>query len=160
MVELLTGRLAEDDEKPSEKPPEDLTLAAASCVSLCHRRTTSFAIGRRWYEETRAAEETEGFLSTIAVFITRSIDCTVVACKSQWPRRGIPRDRGSWDDSYINNATEGADRVRAEDHVGAAAGILHDGARDHDDVLGGAGQLLDHQVNHLAETGILILEEL
>jgi hypothetical protein len=99
-------------------------------------------------------------LSTIAVFITRSIDCTVVACKSQWPRRGIPGGRGGWGGSYINNATEGADRIRAEDHVGAAAGILHDGARDHDDVLGGAGQLLDHQVNHLAETGILILEEL
>lgn len=101
-------------------------------------------------------------MSTIAVFITRSIDCTVVACKSQWPRRGgRPEGQGKLGrGSYINNATEGADRIRAEDHVGAAASILHDGARDHDDVLGGAGQLLDHQVDHLAETGILVLEEL
>jgi hypothetical protein len=30
-------------------------------------------MGRRWYEDMRAAEETEGFLSTMAVFITRSI---------------------------------------------------------------------------------------
>jgi len=68
--------------------------------------------------------------------------------------------RESWAGSYINNATEGADRIRAEDYVGATAGILHDGARDHNYVLGGTGQLLDHQVNHLAETGILVLEEL
>lgn len=47
MVELLTGRLPED-EKPREKPPEDLLLAAASWVSLCHLRTTSRAMGRRW----------------------------------------------------------------------------------------------------------------
>lgn len=79
MVELLTGNWVPDDEKPSEKPPEDLVDVAASCVSLCHLRTTSLAIGRRWYEETSAAAETDGFLSTIAVFMTRSILCTVVA---------------------------------------------------------------------------------
>ena len=66
-------------EKPSEKPPEDLDDDAASWVSLCHLLTTSRAIGSRWYEETRAAEDTEGFLSTIAVLIGRSIACTVVA---------------------------------------------------------------------------------
>jgi hypothetical protein len=79
MVELLTGRLPEEEEKPREKPPDDLVLAAASWVSLCHLRTTSFAIGRRWYDDTRAADDTEGFLSTIAVFMTRSMDWTVVA---------------------------------------------------------------------------------
>ena len=66
-------------ENPRENPPDDLDEDAASCVSLCHRRTTSFAIGRRWYEETKAAEETEGVLSTIAVLMSRSIACTVDA---------------------------------------------------------------------------------
>ena len=79
MVELLTGIALPDVENPRENPPDDFVEVAASCVSLCHLRTTSRAIGRRWYEETRAAEETEGFLSTIAVFMTRSILCTVEA---------------------------------------------------------------------------------
>lgn len=79
MVELLTGRLPEDDENPKEKPPDDLVLAAASWVSLCHRLTTSRAIGRRWYADTRAEDDTDGLLSTMAVFITRSMDWTVVA---------------------------------------------------------------------------------
>ncbi len=48
MVELFTGTVLEEDEKPREKPPDDLVLAAASWVSLCHRLTTSLAIGRRW----------------------------------------------------------------------------------------------------------------
>jgi hypothetical protein len=74
IVELLTGRFPEDDEKPRENPPDDLVLAAASWVSLCHRLTTSRAIGRRWYDDTRAEDDTEGFLSTIAVFMTRSMD--------------------------------------------------------------------------------------
>ena len=79
MVELFTGKALPDAENPRENPPDDFVEVAASCVSLCHLRTTSRAIGRRWYEETRAAEETEGFLSTIAVFITRSILWTVEA---------------------------------------------------------------------------------
>lgn len=77
MVELLVGSWP-PEEKPRENPPPDFAEAAASWVSLCHRFTTSLAIGRRWYEDTRAADDTEGFLSTMAVFITRSIDCTVV----------------------------------------------------------------------------------
>ena len=66
-------------EKPREKLLEDLDEEAASCVSLCHRLTTSRAIGRRWYDETSAADETEGFLSTMEVLMGRSIACTVVA---------------------------------------------------------------------------------
>jgi hypothetical protein len=77
MVELLTGAWLEEVENPKEKPPDDLVELAASCVSLCHLRTTSRAIGRRWYEDTKPAEDTEGFLSTIAVFMTRSILWTV-----------------------------------------------------------------------------------
>ena len=99
----------------------------------------------------------------MAVFITRSIDCTVVACSSQFStlEGRCPKGEGvGWLGSYINNATEGADRIRAEYYVGTTAGILHDRASDHDDVLGRAGELLDHQVDHLAETGVLVLEEL
>ncbi|KAH6607257.1 hypothetical protein Trco_003570 [Trichoderma cornu-damae] len=47
IVELFMGR-EPPEEKPSEKPPDDLEEAAASWVSLCHRRTTSLAIGSRW----------------------------------------------------------------------------------------------------------------
>lgn len=159
MVELLTGIWPPDPEKPREKPEEDLVEAAASCVSLCQRLTTSFAMGRRWYEETRAADETEGFLSTIAVFITRSMDWTVVAWSTPHqhlsPRKGNGQTR-----HYIDNAAQSPDGIGSEDSVGATAGILHDGAGDHDDVLGGVGQLLDHQVHHLPQAGILILEEL
>ena len=66
-------------EKPSENPLDAFDEEAASCVSLCHLRTTSRAIGRRWYDETRAAEDTDGVLSTMAVFISLSIACTVEA---------------------------------------------------------------------------------
>jgi hypothetical protein len=47
MVELLTGICPEDDEKPRENPPEDFVEEAASCVSLCHLRTTSRAMGNK-----------------------------------------------------------------------------------------------------------------
>jgi hypothetical protein len=160
MVELLTGRLPDDDEKPRENPPDDLVLAAASWVSLCHRLTTSRAIGRRWYDDTRAEDDTEGFLSTIAVFMTRSMDWTVVAWEGQcqhWESRLSMCVGGA---SYINNATERPNSVGTVDGVGAAACVLHDGARDHDNVLGRAGELLDDEVDHLAQAGILILEEL
>jgi hypothetical protein len=48
IVELFMGMELLDVEKPKENPPEDLEEAAASWVSLCHRRTTSLAIGSRW----------------------------------------------------------------------------------------------------------------
>jgi len=72
-------------ENPREKPPDDFEEDAASCVSLCHLLTTSRAKGSKWYEETSAAEETDGFLSTIAVLIGRSIACTVVAYHGSAP---------------------------------------------------------------------------
>ena len=101
----------------------------------------------------------------MAVFMTRSIDWTVVAWQSLLSACAIavklgPPQTGGEGISYINNATQGADGIGAVDGVGAAAGILHDGAGDHDDVLGGAGELLDDEVNHLAQAGILVLEEL
>lgn len=62
--------------------------------------------------------------------------------------------------TYIDNPAEGADGVGSIDGLGAAASVLHDGAGDHDNVLGGVGELLDDQVDHLAEAGILVLEQL
>jgi hypothetical protein len=53
-------------------------LTMESCASLAQRRTTSLARGKRWYEETRAADETGGDLSTMAVLMRRSIAWTVV----------------------------------------------------------------------------------
>lgn len=64
---------------PPKNPPPDLLPEAASAASDCHLRTTSFATGRRWYDETSAAEDTEGFLSTMHVLTRRSIACTVEA---------------------------------------------------------------------------------
>lgn len=60
-------------ENPKENDEDDLEDDAASCVSLCHLLTMSRAMGRRWYEETIAADDTDGFLSTIAVLIGLSI---------------------------------------------------------------------------------------
>jgi len=62
--------------------------------------------------------------------------------------------------TYVNDAAQSSDRVGAEDGVAAAAGILHNGAGDHDDVLGRVGNLLDDKVDHLSETGIFVLEQL
>jgi hypothetical protein len=47
MVELFTGIWPPEEENPRENPPDDFVDVAASCVSLCHLRTTSRAMGRR-----------------------------------------------------------------------------------------------------------------
>jgi hypothetical protein len=60
----------------------------------------------------------------------------------------------------INDAAKGADCIGAVYDVAADGGVLHDGGGDHDDIVGGASELLDDQVDHLAERGILVLEEL
>lgn len=62
--------------------------------------------------------------------------------------------------THVHDAAEGTDGVWSVYGFCAATGVLHDGAGDHDDVLGGVGQLLDDKVDHLAKTGIFILEEL
>lgn len=61
---------------------------------------------------------------------------------------------------YINNAAEGANSIWSIDGVSATASILHNGTCDHDDILGGAGQLLNDQVDHLTEACIFVLEQL
>lgn len=78
---------------------------------------------------------------------------------------GLPSHRlasraGGSESSYIDNTAQCPDSVWPEDDVGAAAGILHYGTRDHDDVLCRAGQLLNDEVDHLTQAGILVLEEL
>lgn len=62
--------------------------------------------------------------------------------------------------AYIDNTAKRPDGIGSEDDVCAAASVLHDGTRDHDDVLGGAGQLLDDKVYHLSQGGIFVLEQL
>jgi len=77
-------KLADDTTEVTGNPPLPPAEAHAlaemieSCVSLAQRRTTSLARGNRWYEDTSAAEETGGDLSTMAVLINRSIAWTVV----------------------------------------------------------------------------------
>jgi hypothetical protein len=60
----------------------------------------------------------------------------------------------------VNDAAEGADGIGAVYDVAADGRVLHDGRGDHDDIVGRARELLDDQVDHLAQRGILVLEEL
>jgi hypothetical protein len=60
----------------------------------------------------------------------------------------------------IDDAAQGTDSVCAVHDVAADRDVLHDGRCDHDHVVGRAGELLDDQVDHLAQRGILVLEEL
>jgi hypothetical protein len=62
--------------------------------------------------------------------------------------------------AHVNDATKRTNGVRPVDKISAPAGVLHDGAGDHDNVFGGAGELFDDQVHHLPKAGIFILEEL
>ncbi len=62
--------------------------------------------------------------------------------------------------SHINDTAQRANGVGPVDYLGAATGILHDRARNHDNILCRACQLLDDEVYHLAQARILVLEEL
>lgn len=59
----------------------------------------------------------------------------------------------------VDNATEGANGVGAVDDVAADRSVLHDGGGDHDNIIGRGGELLDDEVDHLAQRGIFVLEE-
>lgn len=63
-------------------------------------------------------------------------------------------------ETNINDTAQGSNSVGSEDGIAAAAGILHDCAGNHDDILGRVGQLLNDEVDHLSEARILILEQL
>lgn len=60
----------------------------------------------------------------------------------------------------IDNAAQGTNSVCAVDDIAADGDVLHDGRCDHDHVVGGASELLDDQVDHLAQRSILVLEQL
>lgn len=60
----------------------------------------------------------------------------------------------------VDDAAEGADGIWAVHDVAADRRVLHDGRGDHDDIVGGARKLLDDQIDHLAERGIFVLEQL
>jgi len=81
--------------------------------------------------------------------------------------RGVLVDNARLDETLdrlhgggIDDSAEGADRIGAVHDIAADRSVLHDGGRDHDDIVGRARQLLDDEVDHLAERGILVLEEL
>lgn len=118
----------------------------------------SRAIGRRWYEDTRAAEETEGVLSTIAVLMFRSIAWTVDACSHDQHSTSLLIPCILF--PYINDPAKRSYSVGPVHHIAAhRRGVLHDTARDHDDILRRVRQLFDDKVDHLPERGILVLEQ-
>jgi hypothetical protein len=59
------------------KKDEDDLAVTASCASFDQRLTTSFAEEKRWYADTRAADEMEGFRSTSAALKKRSTPCAM-----------------------------------------------------------------------------------
>lgn len=66
----------------------------------------------------------------------------------------------SLDGGSVDNATQSTDGVGTVYDVASDSSVLHDTAGDHDDVLGGVGELLDDQVDHLAKGSIFVLEQL
>jgi hypothetical protein len=81
--------------------------------------------------------------------------------------RGVLVDNARLDETFdrlygggVDDSAEGADRIGAVHDIAADRSVLHNGGCDHDDIVGRAGQLLDDKVDHLAERGILVLEEL
>lgn len=77
----------------------------------------------------------------------------------------VPHQYGSADapkgsTTHIDDTAQGSNGIGAVNGVAAATCVLHNCARDHDDVLGRVGQLLDDKVDHLAEARIFVLEQL
>lgn len=60
----------------------------------------------------------------------------------------------------INDATKSPNGIGPVNRIGAPSRILHDRTGDHNDIFGGAGKLLDDEMDHLAEAGIFVLEQL
>ena len=85
----------------------------------------------------------------------RSIACTVDACESlASPSTRMPTHPCT----YVYYAAQRPDSVRSVYDIASHCRVLHYAARNHDNILGGTGQLLDDKVDHLAEGGILVLE--
>ena len=85
----------------------------------------------------------------------RSIACTVDACEflASPSTQMLPNPC-----THVYYATQRPDSVRSVYDIASHCRVLHYTARNHDNILGGTGQLLDDQVDHLAEGGILVLE--
>jgi hypothetical protein len=62
--------------------------------------------------------------------------------------------------THVYYATQCPDSVRSVNNITPHRRVLHDAARNHNNILGGTGQLLDDKVDHLAEGGIFVLEQL
>lgn len=63
--------------------------------------------------------------------------------------------------SHIDNPAQRPYSIGSVNDIAPHRGrILHDRARNHNDILSSLCQLLDHQIHHLSQAGILILKEL
>jgi hypothetical protein len=80
-----------------------------------------------------------------------------VACNSV---SGQHASSGRSGPAYVDDAAQCSQSIRSVYSIASTTSVLHDGARNHDDILGGCGQLLNDEHDHLAETGIFVLEEL
>ena len=69
---------------------------------------------------------------------------------------GVPASKAT----YIDNAAESTNSIGSVDSIGTATSVLHNCAGNHNNILSRVGKLLDDKVDHLAEAGILVLEEL
>ena len=87
--------------------------------------------------------------------------------KRERPRRRSLVDNGCLDVAFngldsgsVDDATKSTDGVGTVYDITSDSRVLHDTAGDHNNILGGVGKLLDDQVDHLAEGGIFVLEQL
>lgn len=63
-------------------------------------------------------------------------------------------------EAYINNPTKRPDRIRPIQNITTNSRILHNNTRRHNRILRGICQLLQDQIDHLSQRGVLILEQL
>jgi len=81
---------------------------------------------------------------------------------NQSPRSSAaPSSHASSNVTHINDSTQRPNRIRpVYDITSHRSRIFHDTARHHDHILSLLAQLFDHEIHHLPERSILVLEEL
>lgn len=62
--------------------------------------------------------------------------------------------------TYVNDPAKRPNRICPVQNITANRGILHDNTGGHDRILCRLRQVLENQIHHLSQRGILILEEL